>query len=46
MNYLKNMMSQGASANFFIYQEQYKEARDKFDTISEKYRKLVEVEEQ
>lgn len=44
MNNFKNKMGQGSSANYFIYQESYKDSSDQFDTVVEKYKKLVEKE--
>lgn len=43
---MKNQMSLGSSANFFIYREAYKESGDQFDTVVEKYKKLVEKEQE
>ena len=37
-------MSQGSSANFFIYQEQCKDASEQFESICDKYKKLIEAE--
>ena len=37
-------MSEGSSANFFIYQEQCRDAQDQFDSIVDKYKKIIEEE--